>query len=287
MRVELQEAGKLGTDQKTFSVLAHRSDMTGADREWAARYKAGDILKYEKGSKAHGIPQNSTAVVLSSDARNNTVTVQQDGGKAITYDPKRLKGVNAYTETHKQFATGDRIQFTAKDKELGVSNRDLGTITKLETGQITVQMDGKTERIVQFDPAKDEALRPRLCRNVPRLARTYRGPGYRQHRHRFGPVSYQYPACLCRGLACGARREDLHQRCRRAWSAAGNRCQQDLSRGLSTEFPRPSSAANTASSRCARVCRPEPPPCGGCALLTQSILPTPSSSLKTPPSAAS
>ena len=154
VRVELQEAGKLGIDQKTFSVLAHRSDMTGADREWAARYKPGDILRYEKGSKAHGIPQNSTAVVLSSDARNNTVTVQQDGGKAITYDPKRLKGVNAYIETHKQFATGDRIQFTAKDKDLGVSNRDLGTITKLETGQVTVQMDGKTERIVQFDPAK-------------------------------------------------------------------------------------------------------------------------------------
>ena len=154
VRVELQEAGKLGTEQKTFSVLAHRSDMTGADREWAARYKAGDILKYEKGSKAQGIPQNSTAVVLSSDARNNTVTVQQDGGKAITYDPKRLKGVNAYTETDKQFATGDRIQFTVKDKDLGVSNRDLGTITKLETGQVTVQMDGKTERIVQFDPAK-------------------------------------------------------------------------------------------------------------------------------------
>ena len=154
VRVELQEAGKLGTEQKTFSVLAHRSDMTGADREWAARYKPGNILKYEKGSKAHGIAQKSTAVVLSSDARNNTITVQQDGRKAITYDPKRLKGVNAYIETDKQFATGDRIQFTAKDKDLSVSNRDLGTITKLETGQVAVQMDGKTERIVQFDPAK-------------------------------------------------------------------------------------------------------------------------------------
>ncbi len=154
VRVELQEAGKLGAEQKTISVLAHRSDMTGADREWAARYKTGDILIYEKGSKAHGIARNSTAVVLSADARNNTITVQQDGGKAITYDPKRLKGVNAYCETHKEFATGDRIQFTAKDKDLGVNNRDLGTITSLETGQITVQMDGKKERIVQFDPTR-------------------------------------------------------------------------------------------------------------------------------------
>ena len=154
VRVELQEAGKLEMEQKTFSVLAHRSDMTGADREWAARYKAGDILKYEKGSKAQGIPANSFAVVLSTDARNNTVTVQQEDGKAITYDPKRLKGVNAYRETQKDFAVGDRIQFTAKDKELGVNNRDLGIITKLETGQVTVQLDGKTERTVQFDPVK-------------------------------------------------------------------------------------------------------------------------------------
>ena len=97
---------------------------------------------------------DSFAVVLSTDARNNTVTVQQEDGKAITYDPKRLKGVNAYRETQKDFAVGDRIQFTAKDKELGVNNRDLGIITKLETGQVTVQLDGKTERTVQFDPVK-------------------------------------------------------------------------------------------------------------------------------------
>ncbi len=154
VRVELQEAGKLGAEQRTFSVLAHRSDMTGADREWAARYKPGDILKYEKGSKAHGIGRDTAAVVLSADARNNTVTVQQDAGTTITYDPKRLKGVNAYRETAKDFATGDRIQFTAKDKDLGVNNRDLGTITRLETGQITVQLDGKKERTIQFDPAR-------------------------------------------------------------------------------------------------------------------------------------
>ncbi len=153
VRGELQEAGKLETKQTTFSVLAHRSDMTGADREWAARYKPGDILKYEKGSKVQGIAANSFAAVLSVDARSNTVTVQQEGGNIITYDPKRLKGVNVYRETQKDFATGDRLQFTAKDKALGVNNRDLGTITRLEEGQITVRMDGQTERSIQFNPA--------------------------------------------------------------------------------------------------------------------------------------
>ena len=154
VRVELQEADRLGAEQQSFSVLTHRSDMTGADREWAARYTAGDVLKYETGSKANGISRGSTVLVLSSDARNNTVTVQREDGQAVTYDPKRLKGVNVYREAEKEFASGDRIQFTAKDKALGVNNRDLGNITKLEAGQITVLMDGKGERTVQFDPSR-------------------------------------------------------------------------------------------------------------------------------------
>ena len=154
VRAELQKAGKLETKDQKFSILAHRSDMTGADREWAARYKAGDVLEYETGSKAHGIARNSTATVLSTDARNNTVMVERQDGQTVTYDPRRLKGVNAYQEMEKPFATGDRIQFTAKDKVLGVNNRDLGTVTKLEAGRITVQMDGKTERTIHFDPAE-------------------------------------------------------------------------------------------------------------------------------------
>ncbi len=154
VRSELQRAGKIAAEDQRFSILAHRSDMTGADREWAARYQAGDVLKYETGSKAHGIARNSTATVLSADARNNTVTIQREDGKSVSYDPRRLKGVNVYRETQKPFAAGDRIQFTAKDKNLGVDNRDLGTITRLETGQITVQMDGRNERVIRFDPAK-------------------------------------------------------------------------------------------------------------------------------------
>jgi hypothetical protein len=67
---------------------------------------------------------------------------------------RRLKGVNVYQEGVREFATGDRIQFTAKDKDLGVSNRDLGTITKLEPNQISVRLEGKDERTISFDPAK-------------------------------------------------------------------------------------------------------------------------------------
>jgi conjugative relaxase-like TrwC/TraI family protein len=154
VRTELQAKEVVATDDQQFRTLVHRSDMTGPDREWAARYQAGDVLKYAKGSKVLGIEKDSTAKVVSINPRENTLTVEREDGTAITYDPKRLKGVNAYQETTRDFATGDRIQFTAKDKDLNVNNRDLGTITKLETGQITVHLDGKEERTLSFDPAK-------------------------------------------------------------------------------------------------------------------------------------
>jgi len=154
VRAELQTTGTVAKEGQTLNTLVHRSDMTGADREWAARYHAGDVLKYTTGSKAEGLQRGSYATVLSTNAKNNTVTVQRADGQSVTYDPKRLKGVNVYAETSREFATGERVQFTTSDKTLGVSNRDLGTVTKIEPNQVTIRMDGKEERSLTFDPTK-------------------------------------------------------------------------------------------------------------------------------------
>jgi len=154
IRGELQTSGSLGNDGQEFRSLIHRSDMTGADREWAARYQPGDVLKYTKGSKAYGVERDSLSVVTSISARDNSITVTRQDGQSVSYDPRRLSGVNVYREEPREFATGDRLQFTATDKDLNVANRDLGTITKIEPGQLTVRMDGKEDRTVSFDPAQ-------------------------------------------------------------------------------------------------------------------------------------
>ncbi len=158
VRAELLAKGTLAADGQQFKTLAHRNDMTGADRTWAARYDVGDVLQYTRGSKAEGLERDSFATVRAVDARNNTVTVEKADGGSVTYDPRRLKGVNAYKETAREFATGDRIQFTAQDKELKVANRNLGTITAIEPGKMTVRLDGKVERTISFDPDKVRSL---------------------------------------------------------------------------------------------------------------------------------
>jgi conjugative relaxase-like TrwC/TraI family protein len=150
VRQELQALGALDKQDHSMRVLTPRSDMTGADRAWAARYQAGDVLHYVRGSGEHGIERGSYAQVVTTDPKQNLVTVRKQDSQQVTYDPSRLRGISAYREIEREFAVGDRLQFTAPDRELGVANRDLGTIHQIGTdGQLSVLMDAG--KAIKFD----------------------------------------------------------------------------------------------------------------------------------------
>lgn len=134
----------------TMRVLTPRNDMTGAERAWAAHYQDGDVLHYIRGSKELGIERGSYAQVVSANSKENLVTVQKPDGEQVTYDPSRLRGISAYREIEREFAVGDRIQFTAPNRTLHVANRDLGTIEHIsQDGQLSVRMENG--RAVSFD----------------------------------------------------------------------------------------------------------------------------------------
>ena len=155
VRAELQARGVVETENHSMRGLAPRSDMTGADRAWAARYEVGDVLHYIRGSKLYGIEARSYTRVVSADPKANSLTVERADGQRVTYDPSRLRGISAYREIEREFAVGDRLSFTAPNRELSVANRDLGTVEAIgEYGEITVRMDGGKDRVVTFDPAQ-------------------------------------------------------------------------------------------------------------------------------------
>jgi len=150
VRAELQALGAVSTEDHSMRVLAPRSDMTGADRTWAARYSIGDVLYYPRGSQDIGIEKQCYTTVVAIQAQDNMLTVQKSDGAVVSYNPARLYGVNVYRELEREFAIGDRLSFTAPSKELGVANRDLGTVQQIDQdGTLTVKMDnGKS---VSFD----------------------------------------------------------------------------------------------------------------------------------------
>jgi conjugative relaxase-like TrwC/TraI family protein len=154
IRNELKSSGIVSKDDHRMEVLSQRSELTSVDRKWAANYQQGDILYYSRGSKEHGIEPRSYATVASIDAAANRITVAKDNGRQVAYDPERLSGITAYREISRDFAQGDRIQFTSTNRELGVSNRDLGTIDRIDGKQIDVKLDGEKGRSVSFDSAE-------------------------------------------------------------------------------------------------------------------------------------
>jgi conjugative relaxase-like TrwC/TraI family protein len=146
---ERQKRGQLAGQHKQ-RVLEPRQDMTGADRAWAVKYEAGDILRYSKGSRTAGIQAGEYSRVESIDQNRNLLTVKRDNGEQATYDPRRLQGVSVYREAEREFSTGDRIQFTAPAREFHVANRELGTIHGVEQdGELLIRTD--SGRLLHFN----------------------------------------------------------------------------------------------------------------------------------------
>ncbi|HEV2222224.1 MAG TPA: MobF family relaxase [Candidatus Acidoferrales bacterium] len=147
---EMQTRAQVDHREHGMSVLVARQEITGADRQWAAQYKPGDVVRYIKGSKAVGIKPGEYAQVERANEKENLVTVKRANGEQVSYNPRRLQGVTLYREAEREFSKGDRIQFTAPNREQHVANRELGTIEKIDaSGDLRIRLD--TSRAVAFN----------------------------------------------------------------------------------------------------------------------------------------
>ena len=135
----LQEKGAVDAEDHPTSILTNRDDMTSADRRWAASYKPDeDVVRYREGSAVFGIRKGEYARVRSQDCKENTLTVEFDDGRRVTYDPRRFYGVEVFREAERNFSVGDRIQFRRPFGREAV-NGELATVEKIEGGRFTVR----------------------------------------------------------------------------------------------------------------------------------------------------
>ena len=100
-----------------------------------------------------GIEGGSYGTVVAINPNANLLSVEKASGEPVTYDPRRLSGVSVYREVVHEFSIGDRIQFTAPDKQLGVANRDLAVIDSIAPeGRISARLDDS--RQIDFNAAE-------------------------------------------------------------------------------------------------------------------------------------
>jgi conjugative relaxase-like TrwC/TraI family protein len=153
VRQELKANSLLGAKDYKFSVLVPRQELTGADRAWAKRYERENVVRFSRGSKVLGVEAGSYARVAAVNASKNLLTVETADRNQIIYDPKRLSGVTVYQSVERQFSTGDRIQFTGPQKQLGVANREMGTIETISSDR-DISLRLEDGRRIEFNAAK-------------------------------------------------------------------------------------------------------------------------------------
>ncbi len=159
---ELQSSGRVEEQEHQLTVLVPRQEMTGADRQWAAQYQDGDIVRYTRGSQALGVEGGEYVRVICVDREENLLTVERANGQHVTYDPERLHGVGVYRGAEREFSAGDRVQFTAPY----LANRQLGTVEQIDSeGNLQIRMD--SGRDLQFNirehPHVDYGYAVRRC----------------------------------------------------------------------------------------------------------------------------
>ncbi len=81
---ELQSSGRVEEKDHRLTVLVPRQEMTGADRQWAAQYEAGDIVRYTRGSQAVGVKSGEYVHVTRADREQN-LAHRRAGERAATH----------------------------------------------------------------------------------------------------------------------------------------------------------------------------------------------------------
>jgi len=146
IRADLRSNGQLASEDHSVSVLV---EQKFPNHRFAGNYQPGDEIHFRTGSPAlEGIPHNSVAHVLEVDASRNTLTIETADGGQVTYNPAQLRSQTrqstVYREESREVAVGERIRFTAPEKENHIRTGDFATVERIEP-DLSVRLDnGKT-----------------------------------------------------------------------------------------------------------------------------------------------
>ncbi|MBF6567921.1 MAG: relaxase domain-containing protein [Candidatus Binataceae bacterium] len=150
IRAELIAHGHISPLGIEQTILVNRG-LSGAQRSIAYNYEAGDVIRFTRGSKQFAIAKGAYADVEKVDRNANMLTIDTGNGRRVQYNPVRLFGVEVFREEQRALSRGDRIQFRAPDRALGVANGDFTTIKTIDPRRAVLCFDNGKELSVAAD----------------------------------------------------------------------------------------------------------------------------------------
>ncbi|HLW70091.1 MAG TPA: MobF family relaxase [Candidatus Binataceae bacterium] len=157
-RRELNEAirsaliirGHISFVGKEHTILLNRG-LSGAQRAMVYNYEVGDVIRFTRGSKQFALIKGDYARVEAVDRDANLLTVTAPDGRRLEYNPVRLFGVEVFREEKRFLSRGDRIQFRAPDRALGLANGEFATIRAIDARRAVVHLDNGKQLSVASD----------------------------------------------------------------------------------------------------------------------------------------
>ena len=162
IRAELRRDGTIGEHQVSTATLESRG-LTREEARHVRSYEAGDVVTFRRGYERQGIEKGVAYRVAKVDAAANRIELRDREGRAIDWklDKWGRGQAEAFAEVQREFAAGDRVQFTRNDREAGRINGATATVKAIdaEARTMTVTDARGREHALQLDSTGDRHVR--------------------------------------------------------------------------------------------------------------------------------
>ena len=162
IRAELRKGGSIGTKAFTAVTLESKG-LTREEARHARSYETGDVVTFRRDYDRQSVEKGQAYRVEKVDAAANRIELRDRDGRAIDWklDKWGRSQAETFAERQREFATGDRVQFTRNDREAGRINGATATVKAIdaETRTMTVKDARGREHVMQLDQARDRHVR--------------------------------------------------------------------------------------------------------------------------------
>jgi phage/plasmid primase-like uncharacterized protein len=157
IRQNLKESGELSKNTESRNILINQSLEEGQKQNINA-YQKNDIIKFNKSYKTNNIIQNQYYQVIAKDVkRGNIYLTDQVTKKEIVWNPTKIAGtrkgiVEIYKQEVREFAVGEKINFTRGFNTKNIANSEIAEIKNFTEKSIILQINNKELEINKSDP---------------------------------------------------------------------------------------------------------------------------------------
>ena len=133
IRAELQKDGTITDDSMRMATLENRG-LTREEARQASGFEKGDVVTFRRDYERHGVAKGQVYCIDSIDRENNRITLTDQNGRGIDWrlDNWGRGQSETYGKKEREFAKGDRVQFTRNDRDTGRVNGLTGNVTAID-----------------------------------------------------------------------------------------------------------------------------------------------------------